>query len=104
VDEEGNAPLLLQFGENGGDDDLTNPSSIGQSDADEPRTDAIEDYLSGETVISHKHFVARRISLPGRARRAGALIPLQTSAEERLRALFEPLFKRPDEQSRTGAD
>lgn len=112
VDEESSAPLSMQFGEINGSDDLTNPSTIGQSgvdeigrsDAGEPSIDVLEDYLSGETVISNKRFVARRISLPGRARQAGALIPLQTSAEERLRALVAPLLKRPDEQSRTGAD
>jgi hypothetical protein len=104
VDEEGSAPLLMQFGETSGDDDLTNPSSIGQSGGDEPRTDVIEDYLSGEAGTSHKRFVARRISLPGRAPLAGALIPLQTRADERLRALVEPLFKRPDEGLRPSAD
>jgi hypothetical protein len=103
VDEEGSAPLLMQFGETSGDDEASS-STIGQSSADEPRMDAIEDFLSGERGISSKRFVARRISLPGRAPRAGALIPLQTSAEERLRALVEPLLKRPVEGSRAGAD
>ncbi|HVG33015.1 MAG TPA: matrixin family metalloprotease [Pyrinomonadaceae bacterium] len=95
VDEEGSAPLLMQFGESSGDVDLeTNPSTIGLGGADEPRVDAIEDYLTGAVGVSGKRFVASRISLPGRAHSAGALIPLQTSAEERLQSLFEPLFKR----------
>ena len=95
MDEEGSAPLLMQFGESSGEVDAdTNPSSIGLSGEEESRIGVLEDYLAGANGVSDKPFVARRISLPGRARDAGALIPLQTSAEERLRALVEPLLKR----------
>lgn len=103
VDEESSAPLLMQFGESSGDIDAeANPSSRGLGGEEEPRVGALDDYLSGANGLSGKRFVARRISLPGRSRHAGALIPLQTSAEERLRAVIEPLFKRPDRESRTG--
>jgi len=104
VDEDGSAPLLMQFGESSGDVDAeTNPSSIGLVGEEEPSVGVLDDYLAGANGVSDKRFVARRISLPGRARRAGASIPLQTSAEERLRAIIEPLFKRPDRESGTGS-
>ena len=104
VDEEGSAPLWMQFGESSGDVDVeANPSSIGLGVEEEPRVGLLDDYMAGATGVSDKRFVARRISLPGRARRAGALIPIQTSAEERLRALVEPLLKRPDRESPAGS-
>lgn len=104
VDEASSALLLMQFGESGGDVDIeTNPSGIGPGGADEQsRVDAMDVYMLGANAISNRRFVARRISLPGRSQSAGASIPLETSAEERLRSLVEPLLKRPDRETLGG--
>jgi hypothetical protein len=100
VEDEGSALLFLPSAD--ADDTAgaveVNPSTIGFNGTGEDAGAAIiNPYLSGESFVQGNHRAARRTVLPGGAR-AGVFTRIPPTAEERLKALVEPLLNAPDYQ------
>lgn len=104
VDEVGSA-LLMWLPSVDSDEEAeadVYPSTISFNGIGEDAGAAITDtYLSGESFALGSHYAARRIALPGSAR-ADTFTLIPPTAEERLKALVEPLVNAPDHLIRIG--
>ncbi|MBA3768339.1 MAG: hypothetical protein H0W99_15445 [Acidobacteria bacterium] len=103
VDDEGSALLLLPSADSEASAEAdVNPATVGfNGTGEDAGATIIDPYLSGESFAPGNHHAARRIALPGGAR-AGAFTRIPPTAEERLKALVEPLLNAPDYLLRIG--